>query len=157
MPIKDPDIFKLIERMGDHYQRNINNQHLRKLFVTLSLSNSAWGQIETLTTKSEYYKYQGYQYEELYDQIMAIASLVHQLRQQVLPGLKGLVGRAAPNEQVVLKMVAANFPTNLSLLADMINELYLKVTSLDRSEHKAGAAVFEKNPELAQLGHYLVG
>jgi hypothetical protein len=157
MPIKDPDIFKLIERMGDHYQRNINNQHVRKLFVTLSVSNSAWGQIETLTTKSEYYKYQGYQYEELYDQITAIASLVYQLRQQVVPGLKGLVSRASPGEQVVIKMVAANFPTNLSLLADMINELYLKVTNLDRAEHKAGAAVFEKNPELLQIGHYLVG
>jgi hypothetical protein len=157
MPLKDPDVFKLIERIGDHYQRNINNQHIRKLFVTLSVSNTAWDQIDSLTNKSEYYKYQGYQYEELYDQIMAIASLVYQLRKQVLPGLKGLVGRASANEQVVIKMVAANFPTNLSLLADMINELYLKVTNLDRGEHKSGAAVFEKNPELAQLGHFLIG
>ncbi len=157
MPVKDPDVFKLIERLGDHYQRNINNQHVRKTFMSLSIANSSWELIDNLTSKGEYFKYQGYQYQELYDQIMAAASLVYQLRQQVLPGLRGLINRASPGEQVVLKMVVANFPTNLSIFADLLNELYLKVTGLDRAEHRGSAAVFEKNPELAQLGHYLVG
>jgi hypothetical protein len=157
MPVKDPDVFKLIERIGDHYQRNINNQHIRKTFLTLPLSNSIWDLIDNLTTRSDYFKYQGYQYQELYDQIMAVASLIYQMRQQVVPLLRNLVSRAPTDEQVVLKLVAANFPTNLSILADMLNELYLKVTNLDRAEHRAGGPVYEKNPELSQLGRYLVG
>jgi len=157
MAVKDSDVFKLIERISDHYKRNIDNQHIRKMFLTLSIPNSAWDLIDTLTGKSEYFKYQGYQYEELYDQIMAAANLVYQLRKQVLPGLRNLVNRATAGEQVVLKMVVANFPTNLSILADMLNELYLRVTNLDRTEHRTGATVYEKNPQLAQLGHYLVG
>lgn len=156
MAVKDPDVFKLIEKISDHYQRNINNQHVRKTFLTLSIANSTWEQIDNLTAKGDYYKYQGYQYQELYDQIIAAASLVYQLRKQVVPGLRNLVGRAPAGEQVVLKMVVANFPTNLSIFADMLNELYLKVTALDRIEHPGRAAVYEKNPELAQLGQYLV-
>jgi hypothetical protein len=157
MPVKDPDVFKLIERIGDHYQRNINNQHVRKTFMNLPLSNSIWDLIDNLTNRSDYFKYQGYQYQELYDQIMAVASLIYQLRQQVVPILRNLVNRAPSDEQVVLKMIAANFPTNLSILADMLNELYLKVTNLDRAEHRTGGPVYEKNPELNQLGRYLVG
>ncbi len=157
MAVKDPDVFKLIERISDHYQRNINNQHVRKTFLALSIPNSTWEQIDNLTAKSEYYKFQGYQYEELYDQIVAAATLVYQVRQQVVPGLRNLVGRAPAGEQVVLKMVVANFPTNLSIFADMLNELYLKVTSLDRAEHTGRAAVYERNPDLARLGQYLVG
>ena len=156
MTVKDPDILQLIERIGDHYQRNINNQHVRKAFLALDIRNSTWEQIDNLTAKSEYYKYQGYQYQELYDQILAAASLVYQLRKQVVPGLRNLVSRAPAGEQVLLKMVVANFPTNLSIFADMLNELYLKVTNLDRAEHRTGSAVYEKNPELAQIGQYLV-
>lgn len=157
MAVKDPDVFKLIDRISEHYQRNISNQHVRKTFINLSIPNSTWEQIDNLTAKGDYYRFQGYQYQELYDQIMAAAVLVYQVRKQIVPGLRSLIGRAPTNEQVVLKMVVANFPTNLSIFADMLNELYLKVTSLDRAEHPGRAAVYEKNPELAQLGQYLVG
>ena len=155
MTIKEPSIFAIIEKIGDHYQRNINNQHVRKAYVSLSLPNSTWELIETLTAKSHLYQYQGYPVQDLYDHILAAASFVYQVRKQVVPNLSALVGRAQSSETVVMKMIVNNFPTNLSIFADMLNELYMKTTALDRENNRP--PIYEKTPELSQIGHYLVG
>ena len=155
MTIKEPEIFALIEKIGDHYQKNIDNQHVRKAFVSLSVPSGTWDLIETLTAKSHMYKYQGYPIQELYDHILAAANFVYQVRQQVLPNLSVLVGRAQPGQEVLIKMVVNNFPTNLSIFADMLNELFMKTTELDRTSNRP--PFFEKTPELSQIGHFLIG
>ena len=154
MAIKDSEIFALLDKLGDHYQRNIDNQHVRKAFTSLPLPNSTWDMVDTLTSKSSHYRYQGYPYQELYDQILAAASFVYHVRKQILPNLRSLVGMASPGQEVVVKMVVNNFPTNLSIFADMLNELYMKATNLDRQENRA--PVYERTPDLAQIGHYLI-
>jgi hypothetical protein len=155
LTIKEPDIFALIEKIGDHYQKNIDNQHVRKAFVNLSVPSGTWDLIETLTAKSHMYKYQGYPIQELYDHILAAASFVYHVRQQVIPNLSVLVGRAQPGQEVLIKMVINNFPTNLSIFADMLNELYMKITELDRMNNQP--PFYEKTPGLSEIGHFLIG
>lgn len=157
MNIKEPQIFKIIERIGDHYKNNISNRFIRKLLITLDLPQSEWDRLDSLTTKSEYYKNQGFQFEELYEMVIAAAHFIHQARTRMIPNLKSMIllgGTEA--DRVLREMAAQNFPVNLGILSDMINELYMETTNLDRDAHEKKRPVYERIPELKEIGRFLV-
>jgi len=155
--IKDSEIFKIIERIGDHYQNNISNRFIRKALVLLDLPQSEWDRLDSLTTKSEYYKNNGFQFEELYEMVIAAAHFIFQARTKMLPNLKSIIAQGGTDADKVLReMAAQNFPLNLGILSDQINELYMKTTSLDRDAHDKKRPVYERIPELKDIGRFLV-
>jgi len=155
--IKDPEIFKIIERLGDHYQNNISNRFIRKVLILLDLPQSEWDRLDSLTTKSDYYKNQGFQFEELYEMVIAAAHFIHQARTKMLPNLKSIIAQGSTDaDRVLREMAAQNFPVNLGVFSDQINELYMKTTSLDREAHEKKRPVYERIPELKDIGKYLV-
>ncbi len=157
MNIKDPEIFKIIERIGDHYQNNISNRFIRKVLVILDLPQSEWDRLDSLTTKSEYYKNQGFQFEELYEMVIAAAHFIYQARTKMLPNLKSIISQGGTDaDRVLREMAAQNFPLNLGVLSDLINELYMKTTNLDREAHEKKRPVYERIPELKDIGRFLV-
>jgi hypothetical protein len=155
--IKDPDIFRIVERIGDHYQNNVSNRFIRKALVVLDLQQSDWDRLENLTSKSQYYRQQGFQFDELYEMVIACAHFISHARSQMLPNLKAILAQGSTEQEKILReMAARNFPVNLAILSDLINELYLKTAGLDKAAHGKGQPVYEKIPELKELGHYLV-
>lgn len=163
MPVKDAELLKAIGIMGDHYQHNINNRYIRQALVHLMIPQPAWDGIERLTTKSGYSEANGYQFEELYEMILAAATLVSQARKHVVPNVRSLGGRPAGKpspadrgEAVLKDMAFRNFPANLGLFADQINELYMKTVELDKRDHGNKKCVYERIPELRDIGKLLI-
>lgn len=157
MPIKDPDIFRIVEKIGDHFLNNVSNRFIRKALVILELQQAEWDRLENLTAKSEYYKQQGFQFDELYEMVLAAAHFIHQARIKMLPNIRGMLAQGSTDQDKVLRdMAAQNFGVNLEILSDLINELYLKTTNLDRAAHEKKRPVYERIPELKDLGKLLV-
>jgi hypothetical protein len=165
MPIKDPDIYTIVEKIGDHYKNNVNNRFVRKVILVLELPQSEWDRLDGLTEKSEYYKSQGFLFDELYEMVLAAAHFIYQARQRILPNIKSMVSPGSPQgksggiseqDKVLRDMAARNFPVNLQIFTDLINELYIKTVELDKQTHQKKSPVFEKIPELKELGRYLV-
>ena len=157
MAVKDSDLFALVEKISEHYQKNINNQYIKKAFSWMNVPHATWDQIETLVGKVEFYRIHGYPLQDLYEQILAAATFVSNVRHDVLPNLRSLTTNLAGNEKTFTDMAVANFPSNLAVFADLVNELYVKATELDRQERGSGTPVFESIPELKKLGDYLIG
>ena len=163
MAIKVPDIYSIIEKIGDHYQKNINNRFMRKALLHLELPQSEWNRLDGLTAKSDYNKAQGFQLYELYEMVLAVAHFIYQARQKLIPNLKALMAQRVargsegpPDTEVILRdMAFHNFPMNLGILSDLINELYLMITSQDRQMHGKKQPDYEQIPELKELGRYL--
>jgi len=169
VPIKDPDIFKIVEQISEHYQKNISNRFVRKALMVLDLQPSEWERLEGLTEGLEYHRAQGYQFDEIYEMIVAAAHFLYEARQQILPNLRSMIsattsgetlsGRKLPSgdqERVLRDMAAKNFPVNLGILNDLVNELYVKTAALDREAAGKRRPVFERISELKELGRYLV-
>jgi hypothetical protein len=155
--IKDPDIFRIIEKIGDHFLNNVSNRFIRKALVVLELPQSEWDRLENLTAKTEYYKQNGFSFDELYEMVLAAAHFIAQGRQKLVPNIKGLLAQAGTEKDKILRdMAAQNFPVNLAILSDLVNELYMKTTELDRSEHEKKRPVYERIPELKDIGKLLV-
>jgi hypothetical protein len=155
--IKDPDIFRIIEKIGDHYLNNVSNRFVRKALMILELRQAEWDRLENLISKTEYYKQQGFQFDELYEIVLAAAHFIHQARTKMLANIKTMLAQGGTEQDRILRdMAAQNFPVNLAILSDLINELYMKTTSLDKAAHEKKRPVYERIPELKDLGKYLV-
>lgn len=160
MLVKDSDIARLIERLGDHYKSNISNRYVRPALLHLTLENQAWDLIENLTEKSEQFRYQGYHLDELYRQIAAAARFVSLARRELAPTLRARLGgasRGSESDRVLRDMAINNFSSNLQLFADLLNELYVKLVELDKSEAAGRVPLYLQMPELQDIGRQLVG
>ena len=56
MLIRDAQVIRLIERIGEHYRTNISNRFIRPTLLQLPMEKQAWDLIETLTEKVEQYR-----------------------------------------------------------------------------------------------------
>ena len=156
MPVKDIETFNLIEKLGEHYRVNINNRYLRSALISMDLPPSSRNAVEALTERSEYYRLQGYRFDELYAGIMGAALFIYKARTEILPNLKFHIKTPTDrNEKILQDMAIENFKTNLGILADDVNDLYLRAVQLDKESHKVKKPVFERTPELETLGQLL--
>jgi len=66
--------------------------------------------------------------------VLAAAHFIQEARVKMLPNIRKMLGAGSTDQERVLRdMAAQNFGVNLKILADLVNELYLKTTSLDRA------------------------
>ena len=158
MQIRDAQIVRLIERIGEHYRTNISNRFIRPALLQLPLDKMTWDLIEILTEKIEQFRYQGFHLDELYRQIAAAARFVALTRRELVPGLRNRLGsNQGSSDKVLRDMAVNNFGSNLQLLADLLNELYVKLVELDKLDSKGRRPLYMQIPELSDIGRQLVG
>ena len=165
MQVKDDELLRIVERLGDHYRSNINNRVLRKALLKMDLNNATWERIERLTEVTELQKSEGYTFHELYEQVLAMALFVNYAHHRVVPNLRSLMtgdrpargpkATEGPNDKVLRDMAMNNFSSNLAIMADIVNDLYLRTVELDRQNNGNDGPIYAKMPELKQLGQLL--
>jgi len=156
--VRDAQVVRLIEQIGEHYRANISNRFLRPALLQLPLDKMAWDQIEILTEKIEQFRYQGFDLDELYKQVAAAARFVYIARNELLPTLRGRLATSMGGPDKVLRdMAVNNFASNLQLFADLLNELYVNLVNLDKNLSKGRKPLYLQMPELNDIGRQLVG
>ena len=156
MPIKESDIFAIIERIGEHYRKNIDNRFVRNSLVRLPLEPGDRDHINTITELPEYIRLQGFEYYDLYEKILALARFVKQVQSDVLPSIASTSRKMSGSQEEILKgMALSTYGSNVSILADLINELYIKTVDFDKRDNAADP-VYTHIPELQNLGNLLI-
>lgn len=160
MQVKNPEIFALIETISEHYRNNISNRFTRRALSSMSLDPGSWNLIEELTEKAANYRYQGYHFDELYGQVLALARFIYQARKQVSPNLRQLSSfgatKVSDSDRIFRDMAIVNFASNLKILADKLDALYVKIAALDKEAAGSLPPVYSTIPELRDMGRYLV-
>jgi len=162
MQTKDEEIFNLIDTIGHHYRTNIGNRYVRNAFNVLPLDAKDWSIIESVTEKSEHYRYQGYHLDELYDRIVALARFIYHARRELLPQLRSRLSNYSSgpgplgNDRVLRDMAVSNFQSNLSIMADLVNRLYSRTVEIDIERARGKVPVYKSMRELDEIGTYLV-
>lgn len=160
MQVKHPEVYSLIESIAQHYSSNVSNRFTHSVLSLLPLDSASWTQIEELTEKASHYRYQGYHFDELYSMILALAKFISFARKQGIPLLKSHAGiqysKLSSQDKILLDMVINNFISNLNILADYLNKLFLKVVELDKAEAVGRPPILLKFPELKDIGKYLL-
>jgi hypothetical protein len=160
MQINNPEIFAVVDAIGEHFRTNISNRFTRRGISGMILDPGTWSQIEELTEKLENYRYQGYHFDEIYAMILAISRFIFHARRDLLPNIRVLASggndRVSGSDNVFRDMAITNFGPNLKILSDKVNELYMKVVALDKENAGAKGPIYVQIPELKEIGRYLV-
>jgi len=155
--VKDAQVMRLIERIGEHYRTNISNRFIRPALLQLSLDKMTWTHIETLTEKIEQFRYQGLQLDELYRQVASVARFIAATRREVAPVLRQRLSgeRTAGADRVLKDMVVNAFSANLTLLAEMVGELYERLKEIDVTTTKDKRPVYQQSSEFDSINEML--
>ncbi len=158
MLIQDPAIPELILKIADHYNTNISTRFLRPFLAQILSDNELSRRISDMTEHSEAYTAQGIHLDELYLQIHAIARFIYLVRTDIIPNLRGLAGAVGSNDvnKVFRDMAMNNFKANIQVLADLVNELYVRITVYDKAQNGKTRTVARDIPGLAEIGRYLI-
>ncbi len=161
MLVKDPDIATLIERISEHYRSNISNRYIRPALLLLPLDGQTWDRIDSLTERSELYRFQGAHLDELYHQVIACSRFVASARRELAPSIRSRLAApsssSADRDRILRDMAINNFSSNLTVFADLVNELYVRLVDFDKRNARGKAPVYPTMPELQNVGTNLVG
>lgn len=161
MQVRSPELFTRLEKLAAHYNANVASQYIKGEFPNLTLSRRDWDEIELLTARLELFRHQGFHLDELYLKLLALARFIKQCRTVWGPGLKGIIARryaSRPSgEKLMAEMVAANFPANLKVLAELTLELFYMVRKEDADQNQGRHAALGSVPEAKEIETLLQG
>jgi hypothetical protein len=158
MQIQDPKTVRLIERIGEHYRSNIANRFIRPALLQLQIDNQTWNLIEVLMERGDQFRYQGFELDDLYRQIAAAADLVFQARTSLVPSIRSRqnLGAMAGSDKVLRDMAINNFASNIHVLADLLNELFVRLVEADKAQARGRKPLYAQMPEVMDLGKRLI-
>lgn len=158
MIVKDSVIAEVVAKIAEHYNTNIATRFIRPLLSGILSDNELSRGVSDLTENTEVFVVQGVHIDELYSQIIAMARFVSLVRTDVLPNLRALSSSAGHNDanRVFRDMAISNFPANIKVLADLVNELYMRTVEFDKRKCGNHRPVYLEIPALEDLGRYLV-
>lgn len=157
MPVFDYEVFDKLDELKRQYESNMSNSFIRSALISLDLPYEIRSGIEGITDKLDYYKQQGYRFEEIYNGIYGMALFIYRARMEVVPSLKNSpsLSNVSNSEKILASMAADNLKANLNILADRLNELYLCVVRIDVDSHKVKQPVYKRIPDLEKIGQLL--
>ncbi len=159
MVTRNSDILTLVDRLSEHYRQNVASQYLRPAFFRLEVSRQDWDHIEAVAEKSALYRQQGWHLDELYSCILSLSRFIQKARRQILPDARsvalGNLRETAPDKKIKAEMAAANFGSNLGLMASMILELFQRCKDEEASVAPGVVPAWKKDPGMSQLNELL--
>ncbi len=158
MIIRDPAIPEIVLKIADHYNTNIATRFLRPFLAGILADSDLSRRISDITDHPEAYTSQGIHIDELYLQIQALARFVYLVRTDILPNIRHIAGSSGPGDsnKVFRDMAISNFASNMHVLADYVNELYVQTVQYDKEQSGNHRPVYRSIPGLEEVGRYLV-
>ncbi|NNM54044.1 MAG: hypothetical protein HKM05_04900 [Spirochaetales bacterium] len=159
MLTRNSDILTLVDRLSEHYRLNVASQYLRPAFFRLDVSRQDWDHIETVAEKHVLYRQQGWHLDELYACLLSLARFIHKARRQIVPDARsvalGNLRENGPDKKIKAEMSAANFGSNLGLMASMVLELFQRCKDEEASLAPGVVPAWKKDPAMSQLSELL--
>lgn len=157
MTVKDFDILSIVEQIAAHYETITSNSFVRYEILKIELPYTYRIQMESLIDYGDHKSAAGYSLHELYGGVIGLAQFVYRTRTEVLPTLKQKINTSDMNTRLMEEMAADNLKSNISVLTDAINDLYVKCVNLDKDSCKKTRKkpLYMKTPDLETIGPLL--
>ncbi len=157
MAVQNYEINQQIDKLADHYDIILNNAFIRKSLSKISIPHEFRSGMDILMSRSDAYKTNGYLFDELYRGILGLAMWSYIARTEILPELKYHLSDESMSvaDRLREQMALENMGSNLAILTDEVNNLYLKTVEVDKYAHSRKPPVYTRMKELSSLGQYL--
>lgn len=156
----------LLIKIKKHFLEHIENKYIKNYILRIDIPSSMYNDINKIIDHEFSYFDSNIFIEDLYRAIYAFAKYINILRKKLLPEISKMDGSSylfdkvsgtsfSQQDRVIQKMVIKNYPMNLKIFTDMINNLYTASYDYDIEKNKNNP-ILSQIKELNDIGKYLV-
>jgi len=155
MIFKDKNIRDIIDRLRHHYELFTNNQFIKYYLHDFNIQKHDWIDIEDLIDFNKYYEAEGYDLNELYDQILTFSSFLLKIKNEILPRMKSeaafRVMKMSADNKILFEMTLDNLPENIKIFYDILIALFINVKKVDRKLNGEQNTLYLKLPYMREI------
>ena len=148
MKIKDKKIFDIIEELAGKYNIFTHNQFINYYLLDSVILKNDWIDVDDMLNSNNTYEEEGYELDRLYTQILAFASFLTVIKEEIWPRIQKEAQRRmepmTPDSRLLYKMTLDNTPANLQTFTSLVTDLFINVKKVDKTKNGEENALFKK-------------
>ncbi len=135
MGVRDETIKGIITELNEQYRLIMGNKFMIAYINELDLPRSDIADMEDLADANKYYDVQGYNLENLYDQLYTAINVINRMEEELLPKMmnesKLRLDRLSADDKIKFKMTVSNTGENIKRIRKVLNDLFENVKRVD--------------------------
>ncbi len=155
MGVRDETINGIITILNEQYRLIMGNKFMMAYINELGLARSDITDMEDLVNANKNYDVQGYNLENIYDQLYTFINVIKRMEEELLPKMmnesKLRLDRLSNDDKIKFKMTVGNLGENFKRSRQVLNDLFENVKRVDLEVNGQQSMVIFKREHFKQL------
>ena len=155
MGVRDETIKGIITELNEQYRLIMGNKFMIAYINELDLTRSDIADMEDLADANKYYDVQGYNLENLYDQLYTAINVINRMEEELLPKMmnesKLRLDRLSADDKIKFKMTVSNIGENIKRIRKVLTDLFENVKRVDLTANGQQSMVIFKREHFKKL------
>lgn len=155
MGVRDETIKGIITELNEQYRLIMGNKFMIAYINELDLTRSDIADMEDLADANKYYDVQGYNLENLYDQLYTAINVINRMEEELLPKMmnesKLRLDRLSADDKIKFKMTVSNIGENIKRIRKVLTDLFENVKRVDLEANGQQSMVIFKREHFKKL------
>ena len=155
MGVHDETVYGIITTLNEQYRLTMGNKFMAAYINELGLARSDIADMEDLVTANKFYEVEGYNLENIYDQLYTFIKVLKRMEEELLPKMtnesKLRLDRLSDDDKIKFKMTVGNLGENIKRSKDLLTELFENVKRVDLEANGQQSMVIFRREHFKQL------
>ena len=155
MGVRDEIVNGIITNLNEQYRLIMGNKFMMAYINELGLARSDIADMEDLVNANKNYDVQGYNLENIYDQLYTFINVIKRMEEELLPKMmnesKLRLDRLSNDDKIKFKMTVGNLGENFKRSRQVLNDLFENVKRVDLEVNGQQSMVIFKREHFKQL------
>ena len=155
MGVHDETVYGIITTLNEQYRLTMGNKFMAAYINELGLARSDIADMEDLVTANKFYEVEGYNLENIYDQLYTFIKVLKRMEEELLPKMtnesKLRLDRLSDDDKIKFKMTVGNLEDNIKRSKQLLTELFENVKRVDLEANGQQSMVIFRREHFKQL------
>jgi len=155
MGVRDEVIYGIITTLNEQYRLIMGNKFMAAYINELGLARSDITDMEDLVNANKFYDVEGYDLENIYDQLYTFINVLKRMEEELLPKMtnesKLRLDRLSDDDKIKFKMTVGNLGENIKRSKELLTELFENVKRVDLEANGQQSMVIFRREHFKQL------
>jgi hypothetical protein len=155
MGVRDETMYGIITTLNEQYRLIMGNKFMAAYINELGLARSDITDMEDLVNANKFYEVEGYDLENIYDQLYTFINVLKRMEEELLPKMTNestlRLDRLSDDDKIKFKMTVGNLGENIKRSKKLVNELFENVKRVDLEANGQQSMVIFRREHFKQL------
>ena len=155
MGVRDEVMYGILTTLNEQYRLIMGNKFMAAYINELGLARSDIADMEDLVNANKFYEVEGYDLENIYDQLYTFINVLKRMEEELLPKMTNestlRLDRLSDDDKIKFKMTVGNLGENIKRSKDLLTELFENVKRVDLEANGQQSMVIFRRQHFKQL------